>query len=643
MNLPRFVLYHGVDTPPARLIELRAGPLTMSLDPETAFLRYIRYGDREILRGIYAAVRDHNWGTPQPKLRDLRVVQTPSSFEVGFQADCVRGAVDFSWTGRITGAGDGAVVYSFEGEARSAFRRNRIGFCVLHPIRECAGRPCTLETVSGAIEKGVFPDLISPHQPFFDLRAITHAVEPGLEAEVRMEGDTFETEDQRNWTDASFKTYCTPLSLPFPVQVNRGDRIRQSVTVRLKGTGRPAAAVARSPEVILEAGEKELPLPRIGFQLAAGAPAPGETETARLKALRPAHFRVDLKMSGGDWQALLRRAVAEECRLTGAPLEAAVHLGGDAEAQLRALAAEMGRFPIDVARWLIFHDNEKSTAGRWVELARRYLNGTVGGGTIFNFTELNRGRPAQPGGVVCYSINPQVHAFDNLSLVESCEGVRHTIRTARSFCGNAWLAVTPVTLKIRENPNATGEAPPVPAGELPPRVDPRQMSLFGAGWTLACLQALAESGAGSATFYETTGWLGLMETANGSPLPEKFHSIPGGVFPLYHVFADLAGFAGGTALPVAVSDPMKAAGMALRDGKSARVLAANLTPEVQYLRIAGAGLGDRARVWLLDEHRAAGAMADPERFRAEPDRVIQTSGALELALLPFAYARIDAA
>ena len=32
-------------------------------------------------------------------------------------------------------------------------------------------------------------------------------------------GETFEMEDQRNWTDASFKTYCTPLSLPYPIKI----------------------------------------------------------------------------------------------------------------------------------------------------------------------------------------------------------------------------------------------------------------------------------------------------------------------------------------------------------------------------------------------------------------------------------------
>jgi hypothetical protein len=46
--------------PPPRDLELTAGPLTMLFEPGLAFLRYIRLGEREVIRGIYAAVRDRN-------------------------------------------------------------------------------------------------------------------------------------------------------------------------------------------------------------------------------------------------------------------------------------------------------------------------------------------------------------------------------------------------------------------------------------------------------------------------------------------------------------------------------------------------------------------------------------------------------
>ena len=43
------------------LTELRAGPLRMLYD--NGGLRYIKWGEREILRRIYIALRDRNWET----------------------------------------------------------------------------------------------------------------------------------------------------------------------------------------------------------------------------------------------------------------------------------------------------------------------------------------------------------------------------------------------------------------------------------------------------------------------------------------------------------------------------------------------------------------------------------------------------
>ena len=151
--------------------------------------------------------------------------------------------------------------------------------------------------------------------------------------------------------------------------------------------------------------------------------------------------------------------------------------------------------------------------------------------------------------LVCYSINPQVHAFDNASLAETLAAQAVTVASARQFAGALPLAITPITLRPRFNPNATAPEPAPAPGELPRQVDVRQMSLFGAGWTAGSLKYLCASGAASLTYYETSGWRGVMELASGAPLPERFRSLPGGVFPLYHVLADIGEFAGGEITP----------------------------------------------------------------------------------------------
>ena len=98
---------------------------------------------------------------------------------------------------------------------RKTFWRNRIGICVLHPIRECAGAHYVAVKADGSTQGGVFPRDISPHQPVQDLAALLHEVSPGLWAHVRFNGEVFEMEDQRNWTDASFKTTCSISGVSF--------------------------------------------------------------------------------------------------------------------------------------------------------------------------------------------------------------------------------------------------------------------------------------------------------------------------------------------------------------------------------------------------------------------------------------------
>ena len=70
------------------------------------------------------------------------------------------------------------------------------------------------------------------------MRAIAHAPTEGLTVETRFEGDVFEMEDHRNWSDASFKTYSRPIGLPYPYKLTPGEPVIQSVTVTVTGLSR---------------------------------------------------------------------------------------------------------------------------------------------------------------------------------------------------------------------------------------------------------------------------------------------------------------------------------------------------------------------------------------------------------------------
>lgn len=645
------IYQYGTPTAPGAPIPLRAGPLSLLFS--AGDLRYITLGDTEVIRRIYVAVRDRNWGTIPAALSNLTIDDQGDHFTIDFDAQHSAPGIEFGWHGAIRGSADGALDYSMDGAAQTRFWRNRIGICVLHPA-SCAGDACTVEQVDGTQQHGRFPSLISPHQPFLEMRAIRHYLSEGQgggpSVEVRFAGDTFEMEDQRNWTDASFKTYSTPLRIPYPVEIHPGDKVQQSVHLRLHDgpstRSYPAPAAISSPAVVeVTVGAAQHDLPALGLGVAAGgAPLTGD-EVARLRALHLDHLRVDLYPDRPSLEHDLARANLEG-RALGVGLEIALHLTDAAETELEGLAALLERLRPRVARWLVFSTQAPTTPGELVYLARGRLGGyapavPIGGGTAAYFTELNRNRPpADALDCVAYSLNPQVHAFDRASLVETLAGQAATATSAAAFCEGKPLIVSPVTLRPRVTPGATGAEATPPAGELPADVDPRQMSLFAAGWTLGSINALGSAGVAAITYYETTGWRGVMERAQGTPLPDRFASLPGSVYPIYHLLADVGEFAGGKLQTVTTSAPLAVQVLALAQGSRRRLLVANLTFDDQTVTLHG--LPAHVALHTLDAATARAALLTPEDFRITPAAPVVTDhGDLTLKLPPMALVRLD--
>jgi len=640
-TLPLRVLHTGTEEPLRESRELKAGPLTVLY--EDGGLRYIRWGQREILRRIYVAVRDRNWGTVPTSVTELRINPGADAFEISFNADCVRGEIQFGWRGTIQGDAKGTIVFSMEGEARTTFHRNRIGFCILHPIKECAGKTCILERTSGAINRGSFPRYIWAQQPFVEMKAISHEVVPGVRARVAFEGEVFEMEDQRNWADASYKIYGTPLKLPIPVEVKKGTRISQKVSLTMEGAGTPSYVVPSSIPISVGSAPTAV-LPRLGLGAASHGKPLSPFEVSTLKALHLTHLRMDLAPGAPEADVLLLRA-SNEARALGVRLEIALHLTDAAELELKNLIPKLVRADAPIGTWLIFHKSEKTTSQKWVTLARETLipfhpDAHVGAGTNAYFAEINRAHPPKDVELLCYSVNPQVHAFDNRTLVENLEGMEATVESARLIGENHPMAIGPITLRPRFNPNATGSEADTPAGELPARVDPRQMSLFGAGWTLGTLKALAKPGVYSLTYYETTGRLGVMEREKDPPLHRGFPAMPGWAFPLYHVLADVGEFAGGSVLPWTSGNDLVVEGIGLAKNGRTRILLANLTDRTQKVRLACPLLKGEVRLKRMDESNVMAAMTMAGVFRTDNGEVV-TGSPLELELLPYGVLRID--
>lgn len=553
---------------------VRAGRVRALVDG--AVLRDVQVAGVEVVRRISVAVRDADWGTVPGVLGSHDLQVDDDAFRLTFTATHRAHDLAFTWQGTVEGRPDGTLSFRMDGRAEAAFAYNRIGIVVLHPP-SFAGQPLQAAGPDGRRQERL-PVLVGPQwfrdglvhplvQPYEDLE-LAHP--DGPRVRFAFAGDRFEMEDQRNWADASFKTYSTPLAAGWPHHAEAGQTLAQQVTVTVTGDARPRPALpdARIGEVVRQG------LPPIGFGLS--AEEPGSGARALLRAARPAHLRADLRLEEPEAaRAGLARA-ADEARALGAALELALHLPTEAGQAVARLAPELEG--VALARLLVLDDRAGATGGDVVRAVRAALPASLAavplfGGTDGQFADLNRTRPDVDGlDGVAYSVNPQFHDCDDVTVMENAAAQGATVRTAAAIAPGVPVAVSPVTLRPRSVPWRD-------PGPLPADVDVRQALPFAAAWTVASLQHLVEAGAAALTYYELVGWRGLVEREQGPPDPEHFPSAPGQAFPLHAVFAHLAGWQAAAVHRVVLADERRTAGLALaRDGRL-RVVVANLTGE----------------------------------------------------------------
>lgn len=580
------VASNGSAEPLPGRVPLRAGPL--SLVYCDGDLRDVMLGDVEVVRRVYMVFQDLNWTARPWSISNERVSVGLDSFDIAFEA---RGSFDahgFTWTGHLTGDPEGRVSYTVDGRAAAAFLRNRLGICVLHPIDGTAGRPCVVETVAGDLLETAFPLEISPHQPFLDVRAITHESAPGARICVRLLGETFETEDHRNWSDASYKTYSTPISLPFPVEVAVGETLRQSavISVDLDTAAPVPTSSSLTPTITVDPALPSTAMPGIGLQLSPDALTLTDAEILRLRALRLDHLRVDIDASDPDAATRLRTA-AQQARSIDTRLVVAAFVSDQREwAALVGAAADIDDV---IDAWLVFDPNRKVTSDEWIAVARERLgpDARIGGGTNLYFTELNREPPdVSHVDVIAFSLNPQVHASDQTSLVQNLSAQAAIAANAPRLAGSARMHVGPITLRPRFNPNATDPTSDHSNTALPASVDARQLSRLAAAWTIGSIKNLSEGGAIDAlTYFETTGWRGVMERAEGSSQPDDFPSTPAEPFPVYDALLATRGFA--RVRQCSSNAPQQVDGLLLEGDDSGRLLLANFTDESLDVAVEG--------------------------------------------------------
>ncbi|MBC7736437.1 MAG: hypothetical protein H7245_04245, partial [Candidatus Saccharibacteria bacterium] len=423
-NPTRAVALFGTDEPvtPPRI--LRAGKLSAELDAGN--LRYIRWNGAEVMRAISFIVRDKDWGTYNPVISDLKVEEGDDAFRVTFQAVAGDGAQSFIYDAVIEGRAAGTLTFHGRGRTEGGFLTNRTGFVILHPIDGIAGRPVTIEHTDGRIVDAAFPNLIDPVQPMMDLRALTHHSPQGVQVRILMQGDTYEMEDQRNWTDASYKTYVRPLALPWPYRIAAGEGVDQRVTLTLTGAG---SVLSAQGAVTVTPGDAGNATPPLGVGLRPEDAASAAAAAGVQRQIGAAHVILHHDPRAGHGRDTLVHML-EVARQMGAEpwLEAVIAQTDDAgaAAEIRVLGALAASLQHPFATVLVSPAPDlKCTlpgsvwpaapdAGRLYDATRAaFPAARIGGGMFSYFTELNRKRPPVAQlDLVSFTTSPMVHAGD---------------------------------------------------------------------------------------------------------------------------------------------------------------------------------------------------------------------------------------
>ncbi|MGO1538395.1 MAG: hypothetical protein ACTHZ9_09200 [Leucobacter sp.] len=467
----------------------------------------LTYQGRQVLRAVRPIVRDHDWNTPDVQVR--AVDETKNGVKLRL-AVTDRGA---SFEGEVIVSVTGArCTVALDIVSDDEFWTNRTGLVVLH-APSVAGAPLTVTHANGDELRTHFPQRISPHQPVRDVQSLLWE---SAEADARgtfratFDGDVFEMEDQRNWTDASFKTYNRSLNLPFPYRIAAGERVQQSISIEaLSVTGDLAGSqpirIALHPAGVF---------PNVGTG-AATAPDPAPDTPGKA-----GHVLVELDLATPNWRAALRRAVS-----TGAPLD------------VRIIEAETSMELHDVARALqgcrilrvAAYDRtrhitlQKSREALVRAMANASVQAPIVGGSRAHFTEFNREYDAIAEGLdgITFSLTPLFHDLSTEQLEESIAMQRVVVRQAVNMAAPLPLHVGPITLRPRFN-NVATDSVPTPSlttleggygAEFTGEFDPRQAAFELAAWTAASIAALAIDGVSSLNYFEEWGPRGLHDSA----------------------------------------------------------------------------------------------------------------------------------
>ena len=456
-----------------------------TFDLARAAVRNVRYKNVQIIDLLYTAIRPWDWSTLDPDEHSEDVNVTGDNCVITIK-DLFAGALDART--EITISKDNKFTVAYELRGLAEFSVNRWGVCFCLNSADWMGSSVKSQGNQYQLLSAISPQRVVDGiiQGLFPAANQMHFVAPDDRSiKVTSIGKVLEAEDQRNWTDNTYKIYSGSLSEPRPFVTSAGSLWQQSVTFEIDP---PSKQVADGSKIVVKEIDS---LPSIGLQFNTDPLLP-------LDALNTALFLLDIDHIRINEESLTAQKVIS-ASTNGLIVEAALlsshsgeklHLNKQIPAGSRILIQREGREIVEVG-----------------DLPKNKSLSSFIPGTDAYLVDLHRNK-YQFGQSTSYSMVPTVHSSDTETIFKTLYTQRESIQFVQEFLAPQVL-VSPITFSTRGNPE-TGHARDQRINFANSEMALRIRTIEGAAWTLGSIFALASAGAYSGTWHELFGEFGII-------------------------------------------------------------------------------------------------------------------------------------
>ena len=516
-----------------------------TLDLAQAAIRNVTYKGVQLIDLLYTAIRPWDWSTlaADSHTEDVKVNGSECIITI---SDTFAGALEAQTIITLTADNTFSVDYQLKGLAEYSVNRWGICFCLhsgdwMGSTVNSSGKTYSLlqdispQRVIDGVTQGLFPAANEMHFVAPDQRFI----------KVNSTGKVLEAEDQRNWTDNTYKIYSGSLSEPRPFVTSTGSVWKQSVRFEV---GAPTGAAIDPAKIVVCEIEA---LPSIGLQFNTDPLfSPDDLEKA-LVLLDIDHLRV-------NEESLTAQKIATTSS-SGLILEAAL-LSSNSGAALQAEVTQLSKRVPAGSRLLIQREGREIVEA--TDLPKNDSLSSYIPGSDAYLVDLHRNK-YNFGSSVSYSMVPTVHSADTETMFKTLYTQHESIEFAKKYLAPQ-VFISPITFSTRGNPE-TGHSRDERINFANPDAAACIRTLEGAAWTLGSIFALASAGAFSGTWHELFGESGVIYSQSGAT---KFS-------PAFHALSALGAH---HAHEITIATSLDNSWVAFENRDSKRILVASLRP-----------------------------------------------------------------